>query len=125
MAEELLRKYGGDDFETASAGYEPTEINPYVVEAMKDEGIDLSEKKTHHIDDIARSQKYFGYVITVCSRSKERECPVFPGVQKNLHWEFEDPENFTGTHDEILEQVRALRDKIKEKILAFIEEYKD
>ena len=125
MAEELLRKYGGDDFETASAGYEPTEINPHVVEAMKDEDIDLSAKKAQHIEDVAKSQKYFGYVITVCSRSKERECPVFPGVQKNLHWEFEDPETFTGTHDEILEQVRALRDKIKERILAFIEEYKD
>ena len=31
MAEALLNKYGGDDFEAYSGGIEPGELNPYVV----------------------------------------------------------------------------------------------
>lgn len=39
MAEAFLKKYGGDRFEVESAGLEPGKLNPVVVEAMKDAGI--------------------------------------------------------------------------------------
>lgn len=45
MAEEYLKQLGGDTFEVESAGFEPTEINPFVIQVMKEEGIDLSGKK--------------------------------------------------------------------------------
>ncbi len=120
MAEEYLRLLGGEQYEVESAGYEPTEINPLVVKAMMEEGIDLSRKKTQDIYDLVKQSKFFGYVITVCERAKEEECPVFPGIHTRLYWDLENPENFTGTEEEKLEKVKALRDRIKELVVEFI-----
>jgi len=120
MAEEYLRLLGGEQYEVESAGYEPTEINPLVVKAMGEEGIDLSHKKTQDIYDLVKQSKFFGYVITVCERAKEMECPIFPGIHTRLYWDMENPEHYTGTEEEKLEKVRALRDRIKALVVDFI-----
>lgn len=120
MAEEYLKKLGGDRFEAESAGYKPTQINPLVVQVMKEEGIDLSSKETRSAYDLIKNSKLFGYIITVCRRESEDECPVFPGLAKKLHWELENPEDYTGTEEENLERLRVLRDKIKALVADFI-----
>jgi arsenate reductase len=122
MAEEYLRKLGGSDFEVESAGFEPTIVNPLVVQVMNEEGINLSGKSTKNVYDLLRASRFFGYVITVCDRAKERECPVFPGMGYRAHWDLEDPETFTGTEQERLDKVRALRDRIKILVTEFIAE---
>jgi arsenate reductase len=123
MAQEYLKLLGGEKFEVESAGYEPTAVNPYVIKAMLEEGVDLSSKKTQSVYDLIRENRFFGIIITVCNRAREEECPVFPGVTKKLHWELENPEDFTGTDEEIMEKVRLLRDKIKTMVQSFIAEY--
>ena len=123
MAEEYLKKFAGDQFETESAGFEPSEINPFVVEAMKEEGIDLSRKQTQSVFELYKAQKFYGYVVTVCDRAKEKDCPLFPGLVKRIHWDLEDPAQFTGTDSEKLELVKELRDKIKKLVHEFINEY--
>ena len=45
MAEAYLRKFGGLEFEVESAGLEPGKLNPHVVRALAEEGIDISGKK--------------------------------------------------------------------------------
>ena len=124
MAEELLKKLGGDLFEVESAGFTPTTINPLVVEVMKEEGIDLTEKKTQSVFSLVQAQTFFGYVITVCDRDREADCPVFPGMPKRIHWDLENPEYFTGTYEEKLDKVRELKDQIKKLVLDFIEQYR-
>ena len=42
MAEAYLRKLGGGKFEVESAGLEAGKLNPYVVRALQEEGIDIS-----------------------------------------------------------------------------------
>jgi len=123
MAEELLKKLGGDSFEVESAGLEPTAINPLVVKVMQEEGIDVSQKKPQSVFDLA--QNFYGYVITVCNRAKEGECPIFPGVPKRIHWDLENPEDFTGTEEEKADKTRELKDQIKQLVLDFIKEYSD
>ncbi len=120
MAEAYLTLLGGDDFEAESAGYEPTAINPLVVKVMREEGVDLSGKQTKSVDELLRQSRFFGYVITVCDRVREQECPVFPGMAYKAHWDLEDPEGFSGTEQEKLEKVRALRDRIKHLVADFI-----
>jgi len=124
MAEELLRKYGGEFFEVESSGFIPSAINPLVVEIMRDEGVDLSKKKTQSVFDLYKNNRLYSYVITVCNRAKEKECPVFPGVVKRIHWNLSDPEDFTGTNDERLERTKALKEEIKGLVMDFIDEYK-
>lgn len=122
MAEELLKKLGGEKFEVESAGFTPSEINPLIVEVMKEESIDLSEKKTKSVFSLVRAQNFYGYVITVCDRANEPECPTFPGLPQRIHWDLENPEDFTGTEEEKLSKVRKLKDQIKRLVLDFIED---
>jgi len=121
MAEELLRKAAGDRLEAESAGLEPGVLNPYAVAALREEGIDISGKKTVSAFDLLKQGRYYTYVITVCDETSAETCPIFPGCRERFHWSFPDPSKFTGTDEEILGRVREVRDSIKEKIAAWVE----
>lgn len=123
MAEEFLRLLSGGKFEVESAGFEATEINPLVIQAMKEEGIDLSGKKTQSVFDLYKEGNFFGFVITVCNKGTEPDCPIFPGNPTRIHWDLENPEDFIGTEKEKMEMVRKLRDKIKNMVQRFIHEF--
>jgi len=116
MAEAFLKKYGGDRFEVESAGLEPGKLNPMVVEAMREAGIDISQNKTKSAFDFYKQGKQYDYVITVCDESQAGACPVFPGKGERLHWGFSDPSSFTGNHDERLKKTREIRCQIEAKI---------
>ena len=123
MAEAWLNQICGDFFAAESAGLEPGTLNPLVVEAMQEVGIDISKKETRAVFDVFKSGKLFSYVITVCDETSAERCPIFPGVAKRLHWSFRDPSALTGTHEEKkLVEVREIRDEIREKIEAWCEE---
>ncbi|MGM0770862.1 MAG: arsenate reductase ArsC [Halobacteriota archaeon] len=122
MAEEYLNRIAGTNYEAESAGYEPSKINPLVLEVMKEDGFDLGDKKTRDAWDLFREGKFFNYVITVCDRANEEECPLFPKPFNQLNWPFPDPESFAGSKEEKLNKTRSLRDSIKEKIQQFVEE---
>lgn len=121
MAEEFLRKYGGERFHVESAGLEPGKINPYVIRALKEEEIDISNKETRSVFDLYKEGKKFAYVITVCSREAEEKCPIFPGVAERQNWPFPDPSAFEGGDEEIMEKVRDVKETIKARIRDFID----
>lgn len=120
MAEAFLKHYGGELFEAESAGLSLGTLNPVVVEVMKEEGFDISTNQTKGVFDFVKSGKTYHYVITVCDQAAAQRCPVFPGITKRLHWSFEDPSSFIGTHQEKLSKTRKVRDQIKDKITEFI-----
>lgn len=116
MAEAFLNAMGQERFQAASAGLEPTGINPLVVEAMAEVGLDLSGRSGRSVFTLFRGGALFDYVITVCDETSGQRCPVFPGIVKRLHWSFPDPARLTGGHEEILEGVREIRDQIKAQV---------
>jgi len=120
MAEELLRKSAGDRFEVESAGLEPGKLNPIVVEALKEEGIDIVGKSTKAVSDLVKQAKKYDYVITVCDEASAERCPVFPGPCQRLHWSFTDPSKFQGTDTEKLAKVRVVKEEIKKAIQEWI-----
>jgi len=120
MAEELLRKLAGEKFEVESAGIEPGKLNPVVIEVLKEEGVDLSAKKTQAVMDLLKQGKLYSYVITVCDETSAERCPIFPGPAKRLHWGFTDPSKFEGTSEEKLVKTRVVRDQIKKKIVEWL-----
>jgi arsenate reductase len=122
MAEAFLKKYGGENFATESAGLEPGTVNPNVVTVMKEVGIDLSGKATQGVFDLFRSGRLYNAVITVCDKEAAERCPIFPGNVRRIPWSFKDPSAFTGTPEEILEQTRQVRDEIEQKIKDFVQE---
>lgn len=123
MASALLTRMCGEFFEAQSAGLEPGTINPLVIEALQELGIDISKNKTQRVSDVWTSGQIFEFVITVCSEAEAEGCPIFPAVTTRLHWPFDDPSKFSGTHAERLEQTRRVRDQIHARIDSFCEEH--
>ncbi len=122
MAEAFLKQMAGDKFDVESAGLEPGKLNPIVVEAMKEVEIDISQNKTKSVFDLYKQGKQYDYVITVCDESQSGACPVFPGKGERLHWGFDDPSGFQGTWEEKLERTREVRDKIRRRIIEWLNE---
>ena len=121
IAEAFLRKYGGDEFESYSAGLEPKGIHPYTERVMEEVGINLSGQRSKHIEEYM-GKVHFGYLIIVCDEA-ERNCPTtFPGVGQRLHWSFEDPAAFVGSDDEKLAKFREVRGRIEQQIKEWLEE---
>jgi len=114
MAEAFLNQICGEEFEAQSAGLEPGKLNPIVVEAMQEVGVDISRNQTKAVAGFL--QQPFDYVVTVCDETSAERCPVFPGKTRRLHWGFPDPSALPGSHDEKLARTREIRDTIKVKV---------
>jgi len=119
MAEGFLNACYGDRYEGFSAGIEPKRINEYAIKVMREVGIDISSHTSKSIEKFRGM--HFDYVVTVCDHARE-VCPFFPG-DTILHKSFEDPSNFKGTPNEILDRTRGVRDEIKEWIRETFQNY--
>ena len=122
MAEAFLNDACADHFFAQSAGIEPGQLNPVVVQAMQEAGLDISQNKTKSVAGFIERAEPFDYVITVCDETSAERCPVFPGRTTRLHWGFPDPSSFTGTPEEKLARTREVRDTIKARIESWCEE---
>lgn len=115
MAEAFLRKYADDRFEAYSAGLEPKGLNPLTVKVMDEVGIDVSGQRSKGVDTYL-GKTLFQYLVTVCDDA-DKNCPtVWPGVNKRMHWSFQDPAASEGTEEEKLAKFREVRDLIESKI---------
>ena len=123
MAEAWLNYTCGESFEAHSAGLEPGTINPLVVRAMNEVGIDLANKQTQGVFELWKSGRHiFAYVITVCGEAEAKGCPIFPGPTTRLYWPFPDPSQLTGSDETKLREIRRIRDEIRLKIEEWCEE---
>jgi arsenate reductase len=120
MAEELLRKLAGGRFDVESAGIEPGQLNPVVVDVLKEEGIDISGKQTRSVQTLLKEKRQYDYVVTVCDETAADRCPLFPGKHQRLHWGFEDPSQVKGSDEEKFSRTRDIKEKIKAAIQAWI-----
>jgi len=111
MAAGLLAKHAGSRVVVRSAGSAPVDrINPAVVEAMREVGVDLSREHPKALTtDAVRAADV---VITMgCGDA----CPVFPG-KRYLDWELPDPSGLS------VEEVRPIRDEIDRRVRALMQE---
>ena len=120
MAEGLVRYYHSDRFEPYSAGLIPGIVNPYAMQVMKEIGIDISNQRSKHINELIDVP--FDLVITLCDYAKDN-CPILPGARKTVHIPFRDPIDTIGTEEDILQAFRDVRDQIKNQILNFLQEH--
>jgi protein-tyrosine-phosphatase len=111
IAAGLLAHHAGGRVIVRSAGSTPaSEINPAVVEAMSEIGIDISRAHPKPITD--ESVRASDVVITMgCGDA----CPVYPG-KRYEDWELEDPAGKT------VEAVRAIRDEIDRRVRSLLQE---
>ena len=102
---------------SSSAGVEKHGLNPYAVEAMAEDGIDISQQKSKLID-----LDYFNaadLIVTLCGDAKDR-CPIIPPQAQSLHWPLPDPAQAKGTHEQKMIVFRQVRDEIKQLVRGLI-----
>ena len=111
MAAALLSQQAAGRVRVSSAGSEPaSELNPAVVQAMAEIGLDISAEFPKLLD--TRKVQAADIVITMgCGDT----CPVYPG-KRYLDWDLPDPAGLP------VEQVRPIRDQISARIRALISE---
>ncbi|APV44933.1 Protein-tyrosine-phosphatase [Dehalogenimonas formicexedens] len=111
MAEAFFNRYAHGEAVAESAGTEPGDaVNPVVVAAMKELGFDLSQSLLQALTaemtrDVAR---------TVTMGCLDDACPLVSGPQED--WALPDPKG------KDLAAVRKIRDDIKNRVLALIED---
>jgi arsenate reductase len=111
MSEALFGRAAAGRHEARSAGTEPAgRVHPEVVEAMKEVGIDLSDRTPHLLE--RADAEWADVVVTMGCGDK---CPYIPG-RRYLDWELEDPAGKS------IEEVRTTRDEIARRIAALVEE---
>ena len=111
MAAAFLKHHGGARVEVLSAGSAPANtINPSVVEAMLEVGIDISAEVPKVLTNDAVQES--DVVITMgCGDA----CPFYPG-KRYLDWKLTDPAG------QGVESVRPIRDEIEKRILNLLTE---
>jgi arsenate reductase len=122
MAEAFLRAYAEEHFDVYSAGTKPKgEILPLVLKVMGELGISLEGQHSKSVN-VYLGKINFAYTVTVCGQAEE-ECPrIFLSMGKHMFWPFDDPAMVTGPDEKALEQVRAIRDEIGEKVRSWLVE---
>jgi protein-tyrosine-phosphatase len=111
IAAGLLAKYTDGRVRVLSAGSAPSdEINPAVVEAMREVDVDLSQEHPKPL----RNDVIEGADVVVTMGCGDA-CPVFPG-RRYLDWELPDPAGLG------LDDVRPIRDEIDRRVRALLEE---
>jgi arsenate reductase (thioredoxin) len=112
MAEGILRHYGDDKFEVASAGTQPSKVNETAIKVMREIGINISGHRSKDVKEFLG--QHFQYIITVCDKA-DKSCPIFPGVSRRVHWFFPDPPHSQEVTEEVLGEFRLIRDMIHNK----------
>lgn len=123
MAEAFLKKHGGDRFDVESAGLEPGNLNPVVIDVMREAKIDISQNKTKSVFEFYEKGNLYDFVVTVCDEAQSERCPVFPGRAKKLHWGFPDPSSFSGSEEEKRSKTREVRNQIENKVKYWVKNF--
>lgn len=118
IAEGYLRYFANQKAVIYSAGVETHGVNPKAIATMLEDGIDISNHTSNHIDEY--SDIDFDFVITVCDHAQER-CPFFATQANRFHYNFPDPAKATGTDEELNKQFAQVRNLIKTYCQQFVE----
>ncbi len=111
MAQGFAEALGQGKVEVYSAGSRPSQqIDPMIIEVMKEIGIDLSSKRPKSLNDLPSIE--MDYLVTM---GCEEMCPAIP-AKKIIEWEIPDPKGKS------IEFYREIRDLVENKVKAFIEE---
>ena len=111
MAAAFARLYGGAQLDAVSGGSEAAaKVNPAMVEAMQEKGIDMGFAVTRTLEDAIAGHKPEIIVTMGCGEA----CPVVPNVIRE-DWDLPDPAG------QSMETMRRVRDEIEAKVKALIE----
>lgn len=95
MAEALLTHLASDQFEAASAGTQPQEVDPRTLSALAHAGINHATLHSKGTETVTAES--FDYVITLCDKAHQ-ECHHWPHAGVVMAWDFPDPKDSRDPH---------------------------
>jgi protein-tyrosine-phosphatase len=111
MAQGFAEALGREKVEVYSAGSRPSQqIDPMVIEVMKEKGIDLSSKRPKSLNDLPSIE--MDYLVTM---GCEETCPAVL-AKKIIEWEIPDPKGKS------IDAFRKVRDIIEDMVKTLLEE---
>src|SRR4030042_5426494 len=111
MAEGFAEALGQGKIEVYSAGSSPSsQIDPFVIEVMKEKGIDLGTKRPKSLNELPSME--MDYLITM---GCEETCPAVL-AKKIIEWEIPDPKGKS------IQVFREVRDLIEDKVKSLLKE---
>ena len=114
MAAAFTNLFGKGRVTATSGGTNPAEeVHPLVVQAMLEEGIDISQNRPRRISTVELEE---ADRVVVMGCGAEGFCPT-PLMKKTEDWGLEDPKG------KPIEEVREIRDEIKKRVKALIATY--
>jgi arsenate reductase (thioredoxin) len=116
IAEGFLRALYGDRYEAYSAGTKVTQVSPFAVRVMAENGIDISRHRSKSISEFLNVP--VGITVTLCDRARTVS-PTLPCAKVVVHRAFLDPEELIGTEEEVLTRFRRTRDEIRRWIFEY------
>lgn len=118
FGEYLIRRIGGDRFDSYSAGTEPAgKVNPFAIRVLHElYHIDASAARSKSFDEYQDIE--FDFVITVCDNARET-CPVWPGQPIVAHWGVPDPALAIGTDEHVFREFKQAAFHLQRRIELF------
>ena len=111
MAHGYLNYFAKNKANIYSAGIETHGLNPNAVAIMLEDGIDIKDHTSNHVDDYKSIN--FDYIITVCDHANEN-CPYIPSKNaKRIHRNFFDPSKVSGSKEVVHANFEKARNEIK------------
>jgi arsenate reductase len=118
MAEALINTRCAGKFVAYSAGLHPAlTVDPFAVETMKNDGIDISNKMPKSLKEFDDAK--FDFIITLCDKAVN-ECPSCSTDTVTAHWGITDPISFQGTDAEKLKFYTKVKKEIMTRINVFL-----
>ena len=113
MAQGFAEVFGKGKLEVYSAGSRPSsQIDPLVIEVMKEKGIDLSSRLTKGLNDLPSVE--MDYLVTM---GCEETCPAVL-AKKIMEWQIPDPKG------KPIDEIRKIRDLLEAKVKTLLEKVK-
>jgi protein-tyrosine-phosphatase len=119
IAETILNKLGGRNFQAYSAGSQPKgRVHPETLRLLQGLGYETASLRSKSWNEFARpGAPALDFVFTVCDNAAGETCPVWPGQPMTAHWGIPDPAEASGSPAEVAlafkDAYRMLRRRIE------------
>lgn len=123
LAEALINRLGGDQFQGFSAGSNPKgQVHPMALALLQQERLPTAGLRSKSWDEFAGpNAPSFDFVITVCDNAAGEVCPIWPGHPMTVHWGIPDPAAVQGSEAERQAAFLAALKALDGRIHAFVD----
>lgn len=119
MAEGWARALVGNDIEIKSAGIEAHGQNKMAIRVMKEVGIDISGQESIRVN--GEMLEWADLLVTLCDNAEE-QCPLLSPHTIKVHLPLPDPAKMRGDEQELLNEFRETREKVRQRVEFVIEQ---